>query len=126
MNAWLAVFVGGGLGSVARFAVGLGAARWTRSEWPWGTLLANVLATVLLMWLLVRFQSSMDRADKAWVLLLTTGFCGGFSTFSTFSADTLRLAELSGWGWAVTNVAVNVVACLAFGALIYWSAKGRI
>ena len=126
MNAWLAVFIGGGLGSVARFGLGLGTTRLTRSDWPWGTLLANVLATILLMWLLVRFQASMHRADKAWMLLLTTGFCGGFSTFSTFSADTIRLAELSGWSWAVANVAANLVLCLGLGALVYWTGKVRI
>ena len=118
MNA-LAVFIGGGLGSVLRYQFGLHVIKlgWMS---PWGTLLANVLATAILLGLLAH-QSNAEVSSK-WsssvMLLLTTGFCGGFSTFSAFSADTLQLAQSHGFTWAAGNVACNLLLCLAVG---WWS-----
>tara|TARA_B110000285_G_scaffold178179_1_gene200300 strand:+ start:2468 stop:2845 length:378 start_codon:yes stop_codon:yes gene_type:complete len=115
----LAVFIGGGLGSLVRYQFGLQVLQFGGMS-PWGTLLANVLATALLLGLLSH-QSSLEVASK-WsgpiVLLLTTGFCGGFSTFSAFSADTLQLAQSHGLIWAAGNVACNLILCLVFG---WWS-----
>jgi CrcB protein len=112
----LSVFIGGGLGSVLRYAVGLGAASFATS-FPLGTLLANVFATAIMAWGLVYLTG---RADvSSWVsLLVITGFCGGFSTFSTFSVDTVRLYQQGFTGLAVANVAVNVVVCVVIAALL--------
>lgn len=118
MNA-LAVFIGGGLGSLLRYQFGLLVLKWGGIS-PWGTLLANVMATTLLLAVLSH-QSSIDPSSK-WggvlVLFLTTGFCGGFSTFSAFSADTLQLAQNHGFSWAIVNVTCNLVLCLVLG---WWS-----
>lgn len=117
MNA-LAVFVGGGLGSLARYGIGLVAGRWAGGPLPWGTVLANVLATALLVaatnWLAPQ-AAQLSRSQQAWLLLATTGFCGGFSTFSTFSLETLRLMEAGSMGWALANIAVSVGGCLLVG-----------
>ena len=118
MNA-IAVFIGGGLGSVLRYQFGLHVLKlgWMT---PWGTLLANTLATAILLGVLSH-QSAADPSSKlgsAFMLLLTTGFCGGFSTFSAFSADTLQLAQTHGFTWAAGNVACNLILCLAAG---WWS-----
>lgn len=112
----LVVFIGGGLGSVLRYAVGLGAASFATS-FPLGTLLANVLATGIMAWGLVYLTG---RADvSSWVsLLVITGFCGGFSTFSTFSVDTVRLYQQGFTGLAVANVAVNVAVCVVLAFVI--------
>ena len=117
MNA-VAVFVGGGLGSLARYGIGLVAGRWASGPLPWGTVLANLLATALLVavtnWMAPQ-AAQLSRPQQAWLLLATTGFCGGFSTFSTFSLETLRLIEAGSVGLALANIAVSVGGCLIVG-----------
>ena len=118
---FLAVFIGGGLGSLARYSLGLGISKlgWLS---PWGTLASNVLATALLLTLMV--QASAGAAgwpakSQPLFLLLTVGFCGAFSTFSTFAADTLTLHTSHGLAWAIGNVLTNVLLCLAVGYFIW-------
>lgn len=90
------VFLGGGLGSVLRFALG----RWAvHAGWAatWGTLVTNVLACAALGYLALEFERGWD--DRHWRLFLATGFCGGFSTFSTFSLEAVHLLQ-AGRPWA--------------------------
>jgi CrcB protein len=121
MISWLAVFLGGGLGSVARYGVGLGVSRWAES-WPIGTIIANAAATLLLAatakWMPENFATTQAG------LLLMTGFCGGFSTFSTFSLDTVRLYAEHGWGAAALNVGLNVVGCVGLAWILVARAAG--
>ncbi len=116
-----AVFFGGGLGSVARWGVGEMCARWWPTV-PAGTLAVNVVATAVLCGV-GAWAAGEVRVPRGAMLLVTAGFCGGFSTFSTFAADTMRLAGEHGWGWAAANVAVNVGGCLAVG--VWAAAVGR-
>lgn len=120
MNA-LAVFVGGGLGSLARYGLGLWAARWVGGAFPWGTWGANALATGLLVAVTAAaapHAATLSRSHQALLLLATTGFCGGFSTFSTFSLETLRLFAAGQAAAAVVNVVLNVAGCLAIAWLV--------
>ena len=94
MIAFLLVFLGAGLGGMARHAVNVGCARWCGVEFPWGTLTVNVVGSfamgALAGWLAF-------RAGAAWTpnarLFLATGVLGGFTTFSAFSLDALLLWE---------------------------------
>lgn len=118
---FIAVFVGGGLGSLARYTLGLGI---NKMGWlsPWGTLASNVLATALLLTLMLQASTGgtgWPSKSQPLFLLLTVGFCGAFSTFSTFAADTLSLHASHGLAWSVTNVFVNVFLCLAVGGLVW-------
>lgn len=124
---FVAVFIGGGLGSLARYALGLGVSKlgWLS---PWGTLASNVLATALLLTLMV--QASAGAAGwpgkaQPLFLLLTVGFCGAFSTFSTFAADTLSLHTSHGLAWSAANVLANVLMCLAVGALVWMNSASN-
>ena len=102
------VFVGGGLGAVARFAIG----RWAvGAGWAatWGTLVANVLACALLGYLVVEFGRGLSHPH--WRLALATGFCGGFSTFSTFGLEAVALLQAG----RVAEAAVYVGLSLALG-----------
>ncbi len=112
MNTWIAVFVGGGLGSVARFGVTRAVlASGAKGAFPWATLFANVLASAVLAWLVLRAQHHFEGRDalKAFVAV---GFCGGFSTFSTFSHENFLLLREGHAAMAAVNIAINVVVCL--------------
>lgn len=86
--AYLAVFVGGGGGSVLRFAMSkaIVANEWLQGHWA--TLLINILASIILV---VVVDAYDDKSKLMYLLLLGTGFCGGWSTFSTFSMETINL-----------------------------------
>ena len=119
---WLAVFVGGGLGSVMRLGTGqiLAALLPQESHWfPWGVLSANLLATGLLAWCLVAGGGIWGKASPVW-WFMTVGVCGGFSTFSAFAWDTMRLWQQGGWLVAGLNVVVSVGGCLFVG---WWVSK---
>ena len=106
--SYLAVFLGGGLGSMARF----GLARWALAahrELLWATLGANVLACLLLGYLV--FSSARSGDPLTTRLLLATGFCGGFSTFSTFSLEAFTLLQ----DGRISAAAVYVSASLVLG-----------
>ena len=129
-SSLLAIFVGGGLGSVARALVGNGIGKLASISGssiagslagPIGVLAANILATLTLA--LVMFSSfnklSSSGADSVWLPLLAVGFCGGFSTFSTFSFDTIKLIQEGNMMWAILNVIVSILSCLAVVWVVY-------
>ncbi len=112
MFLWVAL--GGALGSVARYAVSLGAARWLGAGFPWGTLLVNVAGSFAIG-LLAALATSDGRpalgADaRAFVMI---GILGGFTTFSSFSLETLTLARNGALGAAAANASLSLVLCLA-------------
>ena len=109
---WVAL--GGALGSVARYACSAAAARWLGAGFPWGTLLVNAtgsFAIGLLAALVAADGRPLLGSDaRAFVLV---GVLGGFTTFSSFSLETLALARSGAAGAAALNVAFSVVLCLA-------------
>lgn len=107
------VAAGGALGCVARYTVGIAAGPWS-AEFPWGTFGINVLGSFLLGMLV----GALPPGGAA-RLALGTGFCGGFTTFSTFGTETVALLERGAVGragaYAGGSVAVGVLAA-AVGA----------
>ena len=114
----LAIAAGGAVGSVARYLIG--AAVGARAAgFPWGTLAINVSGSLLLAFLLVALaEPAQPPSLRAG---LTTGFCGGYTTFSTFSAETLALLEQGSYaragGYAAASVLLSLAAALAGAAL---------
>jgi fluoride exporter len=112
MNQVLFIFIGGGLGSLARYYLNRAFAGGYFETFPVGTLSVNILAS-LLLGLFLGFVDVRNFTNESVKLLVAVGFCGGFSTFSTFSAETLILLK-SGQGLlAFLNVVVSVLCCLA-------------
>lgn len=118
---FIAVFIGGGLGSLARYALGLAVGKMGWMS-PWATLASNALATALLLTLMAHAAAATagwPGKSQSVYMLWTVGFCGAFSTFSTFAADTLSLHATHGWVWSAANVLANVVLCLAVGYAVW-------
>lgn len=105
----VAVAVGGAVGSVARWCLGLLLSTLTPGI-PAGTFVANVLAGLLIG--LVSGAHAVVPLPEPARLLLTVGLCGGLSTFSTFSNETLQMIEAGHLAPAAANIALNVVTCL--------------
>jgi fluoride exporter len=115
MKAYLLVFMGGGAGSLLRYLAGrFVPATLTGSPFPNAILLVNVAASALLGvvvgWALSRTTGEDIR------LLVGVGFCGGLSTFSSFSYDTVVLLQNGRTGAAFLNISLNVVLCLLASA----------
>ena len=107
----LAIAIGGGCGSVARFIVAREMGRWLGNFLPYGTLVVNVLGSLALGWLAAVFLYRPE-INNALRLGVTVGFLGAFTTFSTFSYESVQLFLRGDMWLALLNVAVNAAACL--------------
>lgn len=123
MKILIPIFLGGGLGSIARYLTGKGADRllsrflpektdgpFVYASFPAGTLLSNVLACLVLGMVVVAVNRG--QLSGFWVPFFIIGFCGGYSTFSTFSYETLGLISTGRWIAALLNILISVVTCL--------------
>lgn len=106
---FLLVFIGGGLGSLSRFGIAKAVAPYT-PIFPYATLLANILSCILLGFLMQ--LSLRNQIDDTYKWLIMTGFCGGFSTFSTFSGETFQLFQNGNIVLAMLNIIGSIVICL--------------
>lgn len=105
---WLSVFIGGGLGSLCRY--GFSKAFPYTSGFPLATFIANVLACLVLGYLIgLEMKKDLGMTSK---LLLMTGFCGGFSTFSTFSGESFQLLESGNSTMAIIYMITSLLVCL--------------
>ena len=112
MKSLIIVFVGGGLGSAVRFAL----ARWINAlhshHFPWGTLVVNVVACFALG-VIVGLADHKQLISPNGRLFWTIGFCGGFSTFSTFSNETLVLLQGGFTVSTILYIASSLLLCVS-------------
>lgn len=112
MTHILLVALGGAVGSMARYGVGLAAARWLDLGFPWGTLAVNVIGGLAMGLLAARVGPEQENLR----LLLGVGLLGGFTTFSAFSLETVRLmqqAHAHGALYIAASLILSVGACWA-------------
>jgi len=111
---YLLVAIGGAIGSVARYAFALSVAAITGPGFPYGTVLINIAGSFVIGWFSAwsaRYGGHpMTENARAFVM---AGLCGGFTTFSAFSLQTMELLRAGETGRAMANVGVSVVFCIA-------------
>ncbi len=112
MKQLLLVFIGGGFGSALRYVIGK-YLNSTESGIPWGTFTANILGS-LIIGIIIGLAAKNDTLTQNQTLLLATGFCGGFTTFSAFAYENhvfLKAGDFT--SFAMYTIASFVVAFLA-------------
>jgi CrcB protein len=106
---WVAL--GGAVGSVTRYVVGVAVQGRSGLDFPIGTLLVN-LSGCLLLGFFIRYALATPAITPEVRALLTTGLCGGYTTFSTFSYETVALIEDGDWRRAALYVGLSVVGSI--------------
>ena len=121
----LAICIGASLGALARWGLGL----WLTpgGVLPWGTLAANLIGGYLIGVAIAAFQA-MPQLDPVWRLLLITGFLGGLTTFSSFSAEVVEFLMAGRYGLALLTAGLHVLGSLAMTvlglkSLAWWLAR---
>ncbi len=121
----LAICIGASLGALARWGLGL----WLTPGGllPWGTLAANLVGGYLIGVAIAAFQA-MPELDPVWRLLLITGFLGGLTTFSSFSAEVVEFLMAGRYGLALLTAGLHVLGSLAMTvlglkSLAWWLAR---
>jgi len=116
MREFLLVCLAGAAGTGARFALSTGIGALLGTQFPYGTIVVNVLGSFAIA--VIAYASTVsDLITPAVRLILTTGFLGGFTTYSAFNQETVACLEQGLWGRAFVNVGVTVLGCLVAGLI---------
>ena len=111
---YLWVALGSAIGGAGRYWLATLVGSQASGMFPWGTLAVNVLGSFIIGLVAVITEPigrlSMPIEARQFIMI---GICGGFTTFSTFSFETMVLLRAGDWGWAVTNIVLSVFLCLS-------------
>ena len=115
----LAVFIGGGIGSVLRYGLTLGATRFFSLP-LWGTFTANMIGCLLIGFVGGIINNSISPLSTSVRLFITVGLLGGLTTFSTLNLEALELLRLGKVSWAVGYLLITAITGLLLAALGYF------
>ena len=122
MERFILICVGGAIGTALRYLTVGAVVRWLGVEFPYGTLIVNVVGSFLIG-LIQEFALTSALIPEPTRLFLTVGIMGGLTTYSSFSYDTLHLMQTGAWGYAWVYVLVTTAVCL--GVCLLGIALGR-
>jgi len=117
------VFLGGGLGSVARYGLSGVVYRFLGTAFPYGTLTVNILGCFLIGLIFLGLEERWATVGPSFRLLVAIGMLGGFTTFSSFTYETVALIRDGEFLYALLNVAANMLVCLAATFAGLWLGK---
>jgi len=92
MKSILFVFAGGGIGSALRYTISLGVNKMIQTKFPLSTFIVNITGCFLIG-LFLGYWQKQGNTDSVWYVFLVTGICGGYTTFSAFSAENIKLIQ---------------------------------
>lgn len=104
----LLVLLGGGIGSVARYLLSYFFSKNDATQFPWATFMANTIGC-LLIGLLFGYIQKNNLQNETLKLILITGFCGGFTTFSTFSLENIQFIQNQNYNLAILYTLASLV-----------------
>jgi CrcB protein len=112
---FILISLGAIVGANLRFLISRDTARWLGPIFPYGTLFINIAGSFIVGFFMI-WTTERVLADPRWRLLVVVGFCGGFTTFSSYAYETMAYFEQGQWLLLVTNVVASNLLCL-LGAL---------
>jgi CrcB protein len=112
MNNILFVFLGGGIGSLLRYGISEAVKTNVKTNFPVATLCSNVLSCIILACTIAYFSQKAELSTGIRSFIIV-GICGGFSTFSTFSFETVELMRSGNMLFAIANILLSVTVCVA-------------
>lgn len=119
LNSILVISIGAALGALLRWILGL-KLNLLFPTLPPGTLIANLIGGYVIG-LAIAYFVQHPHMSPEWRLFIITGFCGGLTTFSTFSAETVTLLQQGRFGWAIMMIASHVIGSLLATLVGMWS-----
>ncbi len=122
LKPYLWVSLGAIVGASARYAVARWASKLINADFPYGTLIINVTGSFLLGLFLI-WTTERVLADPRWRLIIAIGFCGSYTTFSSYAFETIAYFEQGHWWLFASNIVSNNLLCL--GAVIGGAALAR-
>ncbi|MEQ8517950.1 MAG: fluoride efflux transporter CrcB [Cytophagales bacterium] len=118
----LLVFIGGGLGSVLRYYLSITFYTLGSSGFPWPTFIVNIAGSLLLGFL-ITFNEREPSLNQDLILLASAGFCGGFTTFSTFSYENYFLLKQGEFIIASAYIAASLIGGVLAASIAYFITK---
>ena len=118
----LIVGIGSFIGGAVRYLISTLFKQFCTQGFPWGTLLVNLMGCFIFGAIFALF-SKYSSTSHPWCLLLTTGLCGGFTTFSTFAYESVLMLQQGNLSGFISYIATSLIAGISLFALGYWIFK---
>ena len=118
----LIVGIGSFIGGALRYLISTLFKQYCTQGFPWGTLLVNLMGCFIFGVIFALF-SKYSSTSHPWCLLLTTGLCGGFTTFSTFAYESVLMLQQENLSGFISYVSTSLIAGISLFALGYWIFK---